>query len=84
MGASFYNWLNFIFNSDRFESNISKEIDVKAILNVPFITTETKKISYSSMLLLPGGDEVVFWLIQPEVEKIAREPCQTLMNMCNL
>ena len=36
-------WLIFIFNSDRFQSNISKEIDVKAILIVPFVTTETKK-----------------------------------------
>ena len=39
----FYKWLIFIFNSDRFQSNISKEIDVKAILIVPFVTTETKK-----------------------------------------
>ena len=78
----FYNWLNFIFNSDRFESNISKEIDVKAILVVPFVTTETKKKSVMHASAA-GGDEVVFWSIQPEVEKIAREPCQTLMNMCN-
>ena len=69
----FYNWLNFIFNSDRFESNINKEIDVKAILIVPFVTTETKKKKKKIQLLkhasAAGGYEVVSWLNQPEVEK---------------
>ena len=69
----FYNWLNFIFNSDRFESNINKEINVKAILIVPFVTTETKKKKKKKNQLLKhasaaGGYEVVFWLNQPEVE----------------
>ena len=65
----FYNWLNFIFNSDRFESNISKEIDVKAILIVPFVMTETKKNQLLKHASATGGYEVVFWLNQPEVEK---------------
>ena len=63
-------WLIFIFNSDRFQSNISKEIDVKAILIVPFVTTETKKKTVTeACFCCPKGDEVVFWLNQPEVEK---------------
>ena len=65
----FYNWLNFIFNSDRFESNISKEIDVNAVLIVPFVTTETKRNQLLKHASAAGGYEVVFWLNQPEVEK---------------
>ena len=80
----FYNWLNFIFNSDRFESNISKEIDVNAVLIVPFRYDRDKKNQLLKHASAARGNEVVFWLNQPEVEKIAREPCQTLMNMCNL